>query len=117
MTLQLAWGLKNVIPEDAPTAWGARLIFPDDLLWDRQDFYKMDTDEGRQLKAWLDGAQRGKGALYHALRNARALADSYQLRSRDAENVTLYEDTYGIIQGNPRGSSGYLYVAAWPKAG
>jgi hypothetical protein len=29
--------------------------------------------------------------------------------------VTLFEDEDGIIVGNPQGSYGYLYVAAWLK--
>jgi hypothetical protein len=56
-----------------------------------------------------------RGALRSALTRARELADSYELRPSDARQVTLHEDEQGKILGNPQGSHGYLYVAAWMK--
>jgi hypothetical protein len=38
-----------------------------------------------------------------------------ELRSSDEENVTLFEDGRVKIVANPRGGSGYLYLAAWLK--
>jgi hypothetical protein len=39
-----------------------------------------------------------------------------KISNRSKEVVTLYEDDRGIIRGNPNGSYGYLYVAAWLKS-
>jgi hypothetical protein len=113
-TRKMAFGLNAALPEGVEAAWGARLIFPDDLLWDRQGTIRDDDSSAwLELQAWLDGKPRGKGALKAALDRARALADSGELCSSGTEQVTLYEDADGTIVGNPNGSYGYLYVAAW----
>jgi hypothetical protein len=36
-TQTLRFGLREAVPPDAPAAWGARLIYPDDVVWDRTD--------------------------------------------------------------------------------
>jgi hypothetical protein len=103
----LGWGLNAAVPDTAAAAWGARLIFPDDLLHDRQDI----TGEGEErtaLVTWLNG-----GALRSALTEARRLADGYELTGSEERQVTLLDDEHGTIVANPRASHGYLYVAAW----
>jgi hypothetical protein len=35
--LRLAFGCVKALPEGTTTAWGARLIYPNDLVHDRQD--------------------------------------------------------------------------------
>ena len=109
--LQLQFGLSGAIPETAKAAWGARLIFPDDLLHDRQSFANMDSPDGQRLKSWLNT----DGALKSALDAARKMAKNYQLEPSEHRQVTLFEDATGTIVGNPNSSYGYLYVAAWLK--
>lgn len=105
-----AFGLRSGLPDDGRALWGARLIWPDDLVWDRQGL--TGTEPGTtNLQTWLNG-----GALRAALGYARLLADRYELRGSEDRTVTLYEDETGMVRGNPQNSHGYLYVAAWLKA-
>jgi len=104
------FGLKSAIPEGVPAAWGARLIYPDIMLPDRQSWEGFDTPAGQVLKDWLNG-----GALRKALEQALKLVDSGQLDPQDSKQVTLFEDTNGIIVASPQKSFGYLYTAAWLK--
>lgn len=105
---RLAFGLRQ-IPDDVVACWGARLIWPADLLRDRQDMVG-DEIERERLSKWLNG-----GALGEALAEARRLADRHELAPSDDRQVTLVFDDHGTIVANPQGSHGYLYVAAWLK--
>jgi hypothetical protein len=102
--LRLAFGCVKALPEGTTTAWGARLIYPDDLVWDRQD---MVGPERETLARWLNS-----GALREALAAART---HRELDPAKDVTVTLHEDRTGIVVGNPQRSHGYLYVAAWLK--
>lgn len=120
MTVKLTFGLSAAVPEDVTTAWGARLIAPDDLLHDRQDLVAASDDAKAALVAWLNGKVRGQGAISKALDYARENYSKYgtkyavtDISGREEEQHTLYEDDRGIIVGNTNGSCGYLYVAAW----
>jgi hypothetical protein len=104
---RLAFGLQEY-PQTVKAVWGARLIFPADLLWDRQDFYGLDTPDGQRLTAWIK-----KGALRKALTKAAKLADKYAISQDGSTTVVLYEDKTGIIKANPQRSYGYLYVCAY----
>jgi hypothetical protein len=103
-TTTLSFGCVRAIPEGVTTAWGARLIWPNDLVYDRQDLKGPDAE---RLKSWLNG-----GALRRALDCGGQGAGLDPTADRQA---TLYEDESGIVVGNPQGSYGYLYVAAWLK--
>lgn len=104
----LGFGLRD-LPDDLTCAWGARWIWPDDVVWDRQDVFGSVSDRN-DLVMWLNG-----GALAGAREQARSLASGHVLSPRDDNTVTLFEDERGIVRGNPQGSHGYLYVAAWLK--
>ena len=104
----LGFGLRT-LPDGVTVAWGARLIWPDDLLRDRQDMVGDETERER-LSKWLNG-----GALGAALTEARRMADAYELKGSEDRTVTLFEDEQGVVQANPQASHGYLYVAAWLK--
>jgi hypothetical protein len=106
--MSLAYGLRTA-PEDRP-AWGARLIWPNDLVHDRQDMTGSDAERAR-LRGWLND----DGVLRAALAEARRQAKAYELRADENREVVLYEDRWGIVKANPQGSHGYLYVAAWLK--
>src|SRR5262245_51691554 len=100
----LKWGLNDAIPEGVTTAWGARLIFPDDLVPDRTDYR---GPREKQLRAAL--------ALYASNQpweEARRLADTGQMRPNDEREFVLFDDGRVRMVGSPRRSYGYLYVAA-----
>lgn len=102
--MQLSFGLNKEIPEHITVAWGARWIYPDDQVWDRQDFKGIETPEGQQLKAWLDN-----GAIRKAMDKARRRPVS----ASEDHTVVLFEDKDGIIKGNPQASYGYMYVVGY----
>jgi hypothetical protein len=104
--LRLAFGLRD-IPADVTSAWGARLIWPNDLVHDRQD---LKGPTKGLLAQWLNG-----GALRVALDNAARLARASELTQSEDREVVLYEDERGVIKANPQASFGYLYVAGWLK--
>lgn len=109
MPRRLGYGADKHVPEEVTCAWGARLIFPDDLVWNRQDAFGPE-EEKQALQTWLNG-----GALKHALSEARRLADEYAIGDADDCMFTLLDCPHGTIVANPQGSYGYLYVAAWLK--
>jgi hypothetical protein len=110
---QLAFGLNRAIPDPAPPAvWGARLIAPNDLVPDRQDLIA-DSDAAKAvLVAWLDGPNRGDGAIRAMLDD---LPKGYSLIAYDNEVHVLFEDARGVMVGSSNGGSGYMYVAGWLK--
>ena len=91
----------------SPTAWGARLIAPADLLYDRQDLVAESDEAKTELVAWLNG-----GAIHEALDWLRE--NYWQFRQDDAELV-IYNDADGMIVGSTQGSGGYVYLAGWLK--
>jgi hypothetical protein len=118
--LSIAFG-RRTFPEDVQAVWGARLIFPNDLVWDRQDLDSHDDDAKQSLIAWLNGPNTGDGAI----KKMRAiLADTnkrYEISpdlgsGRGDDEAVIYEDDEGKIIGSPQSSGGYLYVCGWLKA-
>lgn len=103
-----SWGLSSAIPHAVDAAWGARLIFPDDLVWDRQGAVG-EPDEIKQLVAWLNGGK----ALDKALKAARRAADRGELTRDGEQPVILHRDGAGVVVACPNRSHGYLYVSAW----
>jgi hypothetical protein len=131
----LEWGLQE-FPEEAKSVWGARWIFPNDILWDRAGFSKTPDFDGSisiteqikpyddarlALQNWLNGmGKSGKklksdSPLTKARDNAYKMSKKYQISKDDNRTHILYEDKTGIIQGNPQNSYGYLYVCAYLK--
>jgi hypothetical protein len=106
--LKLAFGCREGVPEGVANAWGARWIYPNDFVHDRQDLKGENTDP---LKDWLNG-----GALNTARIRALELAKSWKMFPASDQTHVLVDDEHGTIIGNPQGSHGYLYVAAWLKA-
>lgn len=105
----LGFGAKRHVPDEVTCVWGARLIWPDDLVWDRQDMIGAEA-EREELRDWLNG-----GALRSALTEARRMADGLELAPREERRVVLFEDERGIIVADPQSSHGYLYAAGWMK--
>ena len=103
--LDLRWGHTWSLPKHVRTAWGARLIYPDDVVWDRQDATGPRKDE---LLAHL------RDVVGDApWRRARELDDKGAMSPRDELDWILYEDAQVRVIGNPHKSFGYLYVVAY----
>ena len=113
--LEIAFG-RHTFPDDVPAVWGARLIWPNDLLRDRQDL-AAHTDEAKEaLMAWLNGDDLGRGAISrmrHALESPYSLGLTPDMPFK--EEAVIYEDEHGKIVGSAQSSYGYLYVAGWLK--
>lgn len=105
MTINLAFGLSEAIPEAVTTAWGARMIFPNDLVHDRQD---MQGEERDALVRWLND-----GPLRWSRNHAHDLHQRYKISKEGSQKVILYKDGRGVIVASPKSSYGYLYIAAW----
>lgn len=105
--LKLAYGCTKALPDGVTAAWGARWIWPADMVWDRQDVAGAEAARS-DLTTWLND-----GPLIEAMTKARRLAQTYELSPTSDEIVTLYEDDRGIVKASPQSSHGYLYVAAW----
>lgn len=109
-TKRLNFGLWYEVPEEVTAAWGARWIFPNDQLYDRQDIFGHNTILGKKLVKWLND-----GALTTARDVAKKMAQNRELLQSGRQTIILFEDDIGIIKGNPNASYGYLYVCAYLK--
>lgn len=118
--LQIGYGRRS-FPEDVRAVWGARLIWPNDLVYDRQDLDATDDTAKAELIRWLNGADdSGKdGAIARMRRN---LADANWRAENGVwpdmkfeEDALIYEDDEGKIIGSAQRSGGYLYVCGWLK--
>ena len=112
-TKRLNFGLWYEVPEEVTAAWGARWIFPNDQLYDRQDIFGHNTEMGKKLVAWLNAD--GAAHLCSARNNAKKMAQNRDLLQSGNQTIILFEDATGIIKGNPNASYGYLYVCAYLK--
>jgi len=111
--MQLGFGMSRAVPEDVTTAWGARLIAPADILWDRQDLVAENDEAKQELIAWLNGEPEGTGAIAKA---RDWLRENYRGMRQDWDDEhVLYEDADGTIMGSTNASYGYVYVAGWLK--
>lgn len=109
---ELAFGRRSY-PDNVQAVWGARLIWPNDLVWNRQDI-QADNDEAKdELVAWLNGPGRGDGALHEALTKLREPGTNFGWGSDSTDEAVIYEDEQGKIVGSPQGSFGYVYVCGW----
>jgi hypothetical protein len=109
--IRLPFGCTKGLPDGVQVAWGARLIAPADLLWDRQGCAGGEEGgpERAKLLDWL-----GAGAGDKARDFCRAT--NMGVSNGDSSDVvTLYEDDQGMVVGSPQGSHGYVYIAAWLK--
>lgn len=112
MALPLQFGLGRAVPDAVSCAWGARLIYPDDLVFNRQDLIG-EGDEKAELINWLNpGEGQGQG-IAKALKNARLYDNKWKLSRDGDQHVVLYRDSRGVIVACPNRSHGYLYVAGW----
>jgi hypothetical protein len=114
--LSISFG-RRTYPEDVRAIWGARLIWPNDLVYDRQDLAAHGDDDKQALIAWLNGPGNGDGAI---AKMRVALKEPYKLglfpMMRFEDEAVIYEDDEGKIIGSAQQSGGYLYVCGWLKA-
>jgi hypothetical protein len=112
MTTQekLGWGAAHLVPENVPAAWGARLIVTQtgdvDIVHDRQHAIG-DSKSIQVLLSRLDE--------WTWRDNLRDMLKSFEVSTRSAAEVTVYDDDMITVRGNSNGSHGYFYIAAWLK--
>lgn len=103
-TQRLSYGLRDT--PNVKAAWGARLIFPADLVWDRTDMIGEQADKNAIL-AWLnDKAPKIGSDEWATIVTGRTMAS-------DEHVFTVFSDETGIMKASAQGSYGYLYVSAW----
>lgn len=114
--LTLPFGCNRAIAAQARrprVAWGARLIAPADLLWDRQGCAGGE-EGGPERTALLEWLSAGAGeAARERARELRLGVGDHELDGRSQAMVSLYVDERGEVMGSPQGSHGYVYIAAW----
>ena len=113
--LSLAYG-RHTYPDNVQAVWGARLIWPDDLLHDRQDLASNDDKAKMALIKWLNGEVPGNGAIAKMREALQSpyMVGIYPSMKFDDQGI-IYEDDKGIIVGSCQQSYGYVYVAGWLK--
>lgn len=101
----LRFGHNAGLPTSVHTAWGARLIYPDDVVWDRVDAF---GPRKAELLTHLN--EHVKDAPWTKAWN---LNNSGAMGPESDMDFVLYEDSKVRVIGNPRNSHGYLYVCAY----
>jgi len=109
--VRLPFGCNKGLPGNVRIAWGARMIAPADLVWDRQGC--AGGEEGGEERAllldWLS-ERAGDAARQFCRDNQMGISNG-----SSEEIFTLYEDERGKVVGSPQGSHGHVYIAAWLK--
>ena len=111
---ELAWGLTNEIPDDAPAGYGARCIQEKDMLdfvWDRQDIFAIDEAHQRALSAVFDR----DGFVQHVQTKYSELFNAGKLQHNRSGTEFLFEDQAIKVVANTNSSHGYVYLAAYLK--
>lgn len=111
--LTLMFG-RNSFPDDVKAVWGARLIWPNDLLFDRQDLQSRSSDDKEKLIDWLNGPNNGDGAIKY-MKEVLTVPASVGLSYSGDQEAVIYEDEKGIIVGSAQSSHGYVYVCGYLK--
>ena len=101
-----SFGLSREVPEGVGAAWGARWIFPDDIVWDRTSWYSPDMEAYEALKTWLDS-----GALMKARVAARERSRSGALTPVGQETVVLHRTRSARSSRTPRDPTA---ICTWP---
>lgn len=104
--MDLTFGLRDM--PNVKAAWGARMIFPNDLVPDRTSMIGDEAGKAALLD-WLNRCAPAPGgeAFNATVRSNTSPSDSHVF--------TIYEDETGVVRASAQGSCGYLYVSAWRK--
>lgn len=109
---KLEWGQHELVPTDARTAWGARLLVTQDgqvdVVPDRMGCAGEDRDEFLLLLTEQFPVPRLLGALFELL-------TSGHMNTREARDFTLHDSADLEVHANTKASAGYCYVTAWAK--
>lgn len=133
--ISLPFGASWLLVPGTKAAWGARLIFPDDLVWDRQgtagdkdladktlEWMNAKVDMVHPERVWDPKTEEMKTVLGdpvnmtifgHARWKAHQLNEIGDMSPKDKKGYVLYLDGKGGVVASPNGSYGYLYVAAY----
>ena len=104
----LAFGYKRNIPEGVKALWGARAIYPNDVVWDRTDTVGEQADK-EDLLAWLNGEVEAEP--WDA---AMQMAASGWMTQDSEDEFVLYQDALGVgRRAARRGRCGYLFLHAY----
>ncbi len=106
---QLQYGMRCFMPETVKACWGARLIYPNDMVHDRVSIVGGDRPK-TELRVWL------KRVWPQAAKTLQALAKEGRMLRDGYTQVVVFEDEHGIMAANPQGSCGYVYIGAYLKA-
>lgn len=113
MVDELTFGLKRGVP-DARAKWGARLIV--------EQTGHVDVVPGRTSECGEEAAlvklfaRMDRDFPMPKLRDVvREKLLSYELNTREAALVKLFDDGDLVVLGNTNASAGYLYVAAFRR--
>lgn len=106
--LTLAFG-RRTYPDDVQAVWGARLIWPNDFLNDRQDLAAHTEEAKNELIDWLNNC--AIGMMREHLRVPSSVGMTQYMTHE--QEVVIYEDGTGKIVGSPQKSGGYIYVCGW----
>jgi hypothetical protein len=106
----LAYGTRHAAEDlkTARAAWGARLIWPNDILGDRTDTFGSEPDKKLMFKLLNERAPQPDQYLHLLL--------AEDIDSRSHYSMVFYEDDDIKVIASPQGSCGYLYVTAVLKA-
>lgn len=100
----LAWGLPDLVPDDAPAAWGARAILRNgvlDIPGDRVDSFFATKGDKTEFIDWL----KGWGMLW--------LHDKARTLRGDKAELHSLDDGLFHVRCNTNASHGYLYITVW----
>lgn len=112
-------GLSSAIPLTTLAAWGGRAIISGPAYLDSSTFELPGNRQGfsfqceiakKRLKRILDSK-----VLQKMKDRFAELAAEGKIRPDSEQQILLYEDSTVKAVGNPNGSCGYLYLAAWLK--
>jgi hypothetical protein len=103
--INLAYGLRDVIPDDARGAVGMRMIVTQDglvdIVWDRCD-------------AWGNFALLEEHFPIATMRKViQGKLFNYEILTRENKVHTLFADGPVTFLANAQDSGGYLYVSGW----
>lgn len=101
--MNLNYGIRDIIPDDAVAAWGARAILRNgvlDIVWDRVDYTDAAPSDSEFL-TWMN---------HNGLPWVREQAEAIP---GNENKIHRLDDGPFHIACNAQASHGYLYISAW----
>ena len=104
-----AYGLPNLIPDDAVAYFGCRAILKNgivDILLDRKDCSFNDEKSKKQFATWFEKQLKPRGWI----------TKEAKLCYGNEDKLHSFDDGKFHIRMNTKASYGYLYITAWMDA-